>query len=832
MTYLQDYSNTSFVRYAVALEPGTYTVEWKDTLSSYYYSNYSQIKDIELSCDWLTCQLESAGTLNVAVLDQVETLDDVELLKIVGPVSADDWATIAYMRNLLAIDLSEAVLTQIPASAFKNNTQLSSAILPEGLTYIGDYAFQNTTLRQIKIPATVTSIGSNAFYGQPLEKVEFAENSKMNGFGYYTFAYCRNLKSMILPNTMTFLGNYDFYECNNLLWISDGITELPPYLACKADLRKLHLPKNLKTIANNSIDLNQHLERVSFPETLTSIGRYAFSGCYALDSVCLPLHLTSLGDYAFNANWSLTYLELPSYISSYNNNFPECTSLQKVVCRSVTPPVISSDPFQRCPAKSAITLVVPEFAMTSYGYDNYWQQFTTMEAGEPVDYWMVNTKLTLENSQRMEGKPDVDVNYGGQFTVNGSTPLALGLLNLFVSEASPCRLLNHCEAMGADSVNTCFAVDANKWYFFTPLHDVDLTKVSMTNSPSFVFRYYDAQNRALNGASGSWKNVDDGKLNGGQGYIFQCNKSSVITMPATALGRTQVLTAYDVTKPLATYEAVNASNKSWNYVGNPYPAYYDIYYMDFTAPITIWNGSTYKAYSVVDDNYVLRPMQSFFVQKPDGVENIVFHRKGRQLSSAVERAAARAAAEEVRCVFDLTIAADGTFDESHADDTRIVINDRASLDYEMTRDASKFLSLQSGVPQLLTVDAQGNSYAINERPLCDGRVPLAYYADRDGFYTLSLHRSKGKVCLYDAEQDNTVELTAGSYTFYSNATGSIDSSRFTLTFSVDGGTTAIEELSSQPETNAQGTVFDMQGRRTSAAKKGIYMKNNRKVVNR
>jgi hypothetical protein len=46
--------------------------------------------------------------------------------------------------------------------------------------------------------------------------------------------------------------------------------------------------------------------------------------------------------------------------------------------------------------------------------------------------------------------------------------------------------------------------------------------------------------------------------------------------------------------------------------------------MDFTAPITVWTGSTYKAYSIVDDNLALRPMQSFFVKVKKNANNVVF----------------------------------------------------------------------------------------------------------------------------------------------------------------------------------------------------------------
>ena len=131
-------------------------------------------------------------------------------------------------------------------------------------------------------------------------------------------------------------------------------------------------------------------------------------------------------------------------------------------------------------------------------------------------------------------------------------------------------------------------------------------------------------------------------------------------MPSETAGHNQVLSTNDVTTKLEAYESTASANKNWNYVGNPYPAYYDIYYMDFTAPVTVWTGNTYKAYSIVDDEFVLRPMQSFFVQKPDAVDNIIFHKEGRQMTSGIERASstkvrAKASANVSRKFFNLEI---------------------------------------------------------------------------------------------------------------------------------------------------------------------------------
>lgn len=825
------YSRTEFNNPVIyALEPGTYTVEFVDSVYNTSTAYVTQIKDVELSENWITCELASAGTLGVEALYQVNVLNDVEMLKVVGPMNSADWKDIKNMTNLRALDLSEAVLTEIPNNAFKDKGWLNSVILPEGITRIGEYAFQGTNIRRIIIPSTVTTIAQYAFKGTPIQSVTFADNSQIKTIANHAFYQCNILKGFNMPNSVISIGERCFYECTNLkeLWLSDALISLPNYLAYKADIRQLHLPANLQTIGYNTFDLNQHLQKVDLPSTLTSIGEYAFSGCYALDSIILPIHLNSLGYRAFYVNTALKYVELPSYIT-YDRQFEGCTGLNTVVCRSATPPSISSDPFQDARVKSAITLKVPSFAVVNYKLDSYWYQFGSIVEGDDIDYWKITSPLSLTNNRRMQGKPDIDLYYGGQFTVGGNAPMEIGQFNYYVSESNPGRLLNTCEAMTADGINSYFSVDSEKWYFITPVHDVDLTKVTVSNDASYVFRYYDGDSRATNGTGNSWRNVDNGKLTAGQGYIFRCNTNAVVTFPAEAGVHAQVFNTADVTKQLAAYEAAASANKSWNFVGNPYPCYYDIYYMDFTAPITVWTGSTYKAYSIVDDSYALRPMQAFFVQKPDAVDNIIFHKEGRQLTSDINHAAAarpfHAPANGKRSFFEIQMIGDEMTDE-----TRVVINENASLSYEIECDASKFMSFEPTVPQIFTLDSDANGYAINERPLADGHVKLAYYAGQSGFYTISAKRADGDIYLYDAQLNKTVNLMEQDYTFYSDATEGSNTTRFMLSLIVISDVTTSVEAIENSELKKEDSFYDLQGRKTSATKKGLYIKDGQKIV--
>lgn len=809
--YMTDWDNSGWDICSVMLEPGKYTIEWLDTIAHTTTSYYSRIRNIELSSNWLEAELSSAGTLGVEVLYLVNVLNDIELLKVRGPINSTDWATIKQMNNLLAIDLSEAIVTSVPNNAFDGLSRLSNVTLPEGVKSIGEYAFRGTQIWNISIPSTVASIGQYAFASTRLKSISFTEQSNLQSIAQYAFQYCSSLQEFKMPSTVTFVGQDAFRGCTSLhsLWFSDGITTINSSVCYDCtQLSSLHLPANLVVIGRRAFYNNYNLDNLVIPESLNEIRYEAFYNC-ALDSLKLPVVLENLSEYAFRHCWKLKYIEMPSYLNSgswydengdngnygYRNNFYDCDAIETIVMRSATPPSISSDPFQNGRAKSAITLVVPSFAVVNYKLDSYWYQFGSIVEGDDIDYWKITSPLSLTNNRRMNGKPDIDLYYGGQFTVGGNAPMETGLFNLHVNESNPGRLLNDCASMTADSINTYYAVNEDKWYFFTPIHDVDLTKVSHSANASYVFRYYDAESRAVNGTGNSWRNVDTGKLLAGQGYIFHCNANGTLTMPADATAQGQMFNVGDVTRALNAYESTASANKNWNYVGNPYPAYFDIYYMDFTAPITVWTGSTYKAYSIADDNFVLRPMQSFFVQKPDEIDNIVFHKEGRQLSSAIERPSyARYHANEAsasRLFFDLKIANE----DEEIDETRIVINDEAGLEYEVKSDASKFMSMREDVPQIYTIDAKGNSYAINERPMSDGIVYLGYRVSVPGYYTISTTRTDAGIILYDNKTNKSVDLCSQDYYFYSEATEDTDNARFILKLDADSNTTNVGGLS-------------------------------------
>ena len=836
------------------MAPGVHVIEFKDSIGSTSYDPCSLLRELGIrEFDWIDVTLSQAGTLGREVLYGIGeldgVLDDVIQLRIHGPLNADDWAIIRQMHNLRDIDLTEAQIATVPAGAFSGLGYLQQALLPDGITEIGDNAFSGTTLRNITIPASVERIGITAFYNRSyLSSVTFDEGSQLKTIERGAFSGCSSLKEFIMPQTVTTVGASAFYGCSSLekLHFSDALTFIANF-ACYgcSKLTDLHLPAGVRDFYYSSFYGTSSLRHVDLPESTNCIYPYAFYEC-GVDSVCLPVNLSYLYAYTFSKCQNLKYIELPmhlyagssrveynygasgndynyyTYDYGYSANFTSCPNIQTVVCPSATPPSISSDLFASGPSKASITLRVPKFSVVDYKIDRYWQPFNIVP-GEDTGYMLINGDVSLANNRRPDRKNDIDIWPSGRLTVGGPAPLNIGQLNIWQNG----QLLSQCDAIVADSIMTYYQISANTWYYFTPLYDVSLQQVeAIGNDALYVFRYYDGAARAQNGKdkANNWKDVSDGMLHAGQGYIVQANKATTIAMPAGTNGGSQLFRNSDVTIPLQAYTSAQTANQGWNYVGNPYPTCFDTYRMDFDAPISIWENNKWVGKRGIDDNIVLLPMQAFFVQKPDDMDAIVFHKEGRQFSSTPENrpaGARQSSGDTGRHLFNLLLTCG-----EQSDQARVVVNPLASTSYELQCDAAKFMTTADNSPLLFTLDADGTPCSINERPLGDGSVALGFLAPRGGDLTVCASRADGSIWLTDRETGQTVDLAAQRYLFHAEADSEPCTARFVLRLGTT--TNGVEEV--RPVATEPAPLYDLSGRRVSAPQRGLYILNGKKHI--
>lgn len=752
----------------------------------------------------VTVTLSTAGTLGEEILKQVDYVTDVNELVINGPLNDDDFYQIKQRTtNLISIDMTGATIETLPDKLFSKRTALLEIKLPATLKTIGHRAFNECyALAQMSIPEGTTNIGEYAFYN------------------------CYSMKQIKLPTSLTEINNAAFQSCQSLesVEIPDNITVISTsaFYHCTA-LKEVKFPAKLQSISNSAFQECSTLAEIDLPEGLLTIGSSAFYQCSALKGISFPSTLSTLGSYAFYRCTNLTEITLPPSLTNCHYPFSECHNIKKVTCLASVPPTLQNNyDILQGVDKTGTELLVPFWSVNSYKLAPGWDAFPTIN---PLDYEtdLINVpgELVIAADIRFKNNPTVSVFDNGRLTVRGTDALSMKKYtqshafngnddnNWSYREAVYTNLLSESGAMRADSVIYKLNLKKGYWQFITLPFDVNRADIEVSNDALFVIRYYDSKARA-DGETGNWKDVPaGGTLQAGTGYIIQPNKQTQLTLKAINNdNKNRLFSGNTLKRTLDEYASEFAHNASWNFIGNPYPCFYDIYYMDYTSPITIWDtrNRTYTAVSTEDDNYILSPMQAFFIQKPVETKEISFSAEGRQLDTAVrQRTTTRSAVSPDRTVFNFTLE-DGTY----TDRTRVVINPEASMDYEMSRDAAKFMSDDKDVPQLFTLDATGRYYAINERPLGNGIVSVGIYAGKAGTYTLSLADATvtaDEVILTDKQTGSETRLDLDSYTFTAEAGFCTDRFELRLTTRTITGIEEAQDTNAAQVTAGAGQIL-------------------------
>ena len=105
---------------------------------------------------------------------------------------------------------------------YSNRSFIKSVVIEEGVTSIGNYAFNACSgLASATIPNSVTSIGSYAFYGCSSLTSATIPNS-VTSIGSSAFNGCTGLTSVTIGNSVTSIGSSAFYGCTNLKTVSNN----------------------------------------------------------------------------------------------------------------------------------------------------------------------------------------------------------------------------------------------------------------------------------------------------------------------------------------------------------------------------------------------------------------------------------------------------------------------------------------------------------------------------------------------------------------------------------------------------------------------------------
>ena len=247
-------------------------------------------------------------------------------------------------------------VTSIEAIAFYGSTELTSIVVPNSVTEIGQDAFGNCP----GLTSIVVESGNPRFDSRNNCNaiIETTDNELIAGckntiipntvtkIGNLAFDACSSLTSIVIPNSVTSIGHYAFYWCdsltsidipNSVIEIGYGVFESCPGLTSivvESGNPRYDSRNNCNAIIETAYNtLLYGCKNTTIPYSVTTIDDYAFYGCDSLTSIVIPNSVTEIGYGAFYDCIDLTSIVIPNSVTSIGDNaFCNCWRLADVYC--------------------------------------------------------------------------------------------------------------------------------------------------------------------------------------------------------------------------------------------------------------------------------------------------------------------------------------------------------------------------------------------------------------------------------------------------------------------------------------------------------------------
>lgn len=199
-------------------------------------------------------------------------------------------------------------VTHIPDGCCRDMTEIESISLPKGVISIGLNAFQNcSNLKEIHLPSTLKYIGKGAFaFTKKLRHVYIDDlasycNVIIDGIEENNNRYLRCKHPLIWAN---------LYINNKLvtdLCLPDGIKNIDSRFSYCKSIKTIQIPNSVTTISDYAFMNCYNLQSINLPTTIKSIGKEAFGDCIGLVSVYVPNTIPRIGEDAFKHAGNIEY---------------------------------------------------------------------------------------------------------------------------------------------------------------------------------------------------------------------------------------------------------------------------------------------------------------------------------------------------------------------------------------------------------------------------------------------------------------------------------------------------------------------------------------------
>ena len=321
------------------------------------------------------------------ILEQTDEAEEIELFAANSNSCGEGLTWKLSYYGTLTISGTGKMASYSPGDApwYSRRTQIRKITISEGVTSIGEYAFEEcTNVTSIFIPGSVTELNE------------------------YCFSACKSMKSITIPQSVTRIADGVFDACEKLTDIYYGGTDaswkhITSWNAGLGGNVTIHSTgvftgkcgDNLTwTIDNNEVltisgtgripDYNDpssggnntapwygyayQIKKVVLGSGVQNIGNNAFAGCYGMTDITIPDGVTSIGDSAFDWCSALTEISIPGTVSSIGDSvFSGCSALTEISIPD-TVSSIGDSAFSRCSALTEISIPSTVSSIGSYAF--------------------------------------------------------------------------------------------------------------------------------------------------------------------------------------------------------------------------------------------------------------------------------------------------------------------------------------------------------------------------------------------------------------------------------------------------------------------------------
>ena len=252
-----------------------------------------------------------------------------------------------------------------------------TVVIPEGIKYIDEQAFQDAQVKTIVLPKSLKFIGRWAFSGSQITGVVIPAGAAV---GDAAFAACDQLTSVAVSEGVKYINDSAFSNCtqltrvqlpNTLLRVGQDAFQNTPWLENNPNdfviasgllLRYSNktaasaaIPQGVKIIYARAFSDRTNLKSVVIPPSVKEIQAEAFANS-GLVSVTIPKTVEKIDVGAFARSKNLKEVNWPSNITMMKDGmFADCTSLKSIaIPEGVT--LIGSEAFKGCTALEQVNL--------------------------------------------------------------------------------------------------------------------------------------------------------------------------------------------------------------------------------------------------------------------------------------------------------------------------------------------------------------------------------------------------------------------------------------------------------------------------------------------